>query len=105
MVSIDAVIDEEDPRRSTRHESQFYEWLPWVDGSLDRSRRSRPSGWRGCASSGAGKPIARRPSARRCASGTAPKGDGVKDAEAFEVCEYGRRPSEAELRRLFPFFD
>jgi hypothetical protein len=29
----------------------------------------------------------------------------VKDAEAFEVCEYGRRPSEADLRRLFPFFD
>jgi hypothetical protein len=29
----------------------------------------------------------------------------VKDAEAFEVCEYGRRPTEADLRRLFPFFD
>ena len=29
----------------------------------------------------------------------------MKDAEAFEVCEYGRRPSEADLRRLFPFFD
>lgn len=24
--------------------------------------------------------------------------------EAFEVCEYGRRPDAAELRRLFPFF-
>ena len=32
------------------------------------------------------------------------RGDAVMDAEAFEVCEYGRRPSEAELRRLFPFF-
>ena len=29
-----------------------------------------------------------------------PKGDGVKDAEAFEVCEYGRRPSEADLERI-----
>lgn len=28
----------------------------------------------------------------------------VKYAEAFEVCEYGRQPDEAEIRRLFPFF-
>jgi LmbE family N-acetylglucosaminyl deacetylase len=28
----------------------------------------------------------------------------VKYAEAFEICEYGRRPDEAEIKRLFPFF-
>ncbi|MHC4464137.1 MAG: PIG-L deacetylase family protein, partial [Planctomycetota bacterium] len=28
----------------------------------------------------------------------------VKYAEAFELCEYGRRPSAAELKKLFPFF-
>ena len=28
----------------------------------------------------------------------------VKHAEAFEICEYGRRPEKAELKRLFPFF-
>lgn len=28
----------------------------------------------------------------------------VKFAEAFEICEYGRQPDEAEIRRLFPFF-
>jgi len=27
----------------------------------------------------------------------------VKYAEAFEVCEYGRRPDKEEIRRLFPF--
>ena len=32
------------------------------------------------------------------------KGKAVKTAEAFEICEYGRRPSEAELKKLFPFF-
>jgi hypothetical protein len=26
----------------------------------------------------------------------------VKHAEAFEICEYGTQPSEAEIRRLFP---
>ena len=33
------------------------------------------------------------------------KGDEVKYAEAFEICEYGQRPDKAELARLFPFFD
>lgn len=28
----------------------------------------------------------------------------VRHAEAFEVCEYGRQPDKAELKRLFPFF-
>ncbi len=29
----------------------------------------------------------------------------VQYAEAFEICEYGRRPNDDELRELFPFFD
>lgn len=28
----------------------------------------------------------------------------VSYAEAFEICEYGRKPDQAELRKLFPFF-
>ena len=32
------------------------------------------------------------------------KGKTVKFAEAFELCEYGRRPSKEELKELFPFF-
>jgi LmbE family N-acetylglucosaminyl deacetylase len=28
----------------------------------------------------------------------------VQHAEAFEICEYGRRPSKEELVKLFPFF-
>jgi LmbE family N-acetylglucosaminyl deacetylase len=31
-------------------------------------------------------------------------GDNVQHAEAFEICEYGRRPSMDELKKLFPFF-
>ncbi len=27
----------------------------------------------------------------------------VRHAEAFEICEFGRQPSDAEIRRLFPF--
>lgn len=32
------------------------------------------------------------------------KADKVAHAEAFEICEYGRRPDKTELTRLFPFF-
>lgn len=33
------------------------------------------------------------------------RGKTVKYAEVFEICEYGRKPSEKELRMLFPFFE
>jgi N-acetylglucosamine malate deacetylase 1 len=32
------------------------------------------------------------------------KAGQVQYAEAFEICEYGRRPDKAELKKLFPFF-
>ena len=32
-------------------------------------------------------------------------GKAVKYAETFEVCEYGRRPSAAEIKQLFPFYE
>lgn len=32
------------------------------------------------------------------------KGTAVKYAEAFELCEYGTRPSEERLMELFPFY-
>jgi len=33
------------------------------------------------------------------------KGKKVKYAEAFELCEYGRRASADDLKKLFPFFE
>jgi LmbE family N-acetylglucosaminyl deacetylase len=33
------------------------------------------------------------------------RGKAVRFAEAFEICEYGRQPTAAEIRQLFPFFD
>ena len=31
------------------------------------------------------------------------RADGIKYAEGFEICEYGRRPNKEELGKLFPF--
>lgn len=33
----------------------------------------------------------------------AERAKAVRYAEAFEICEFGRQPSDAEIRRLFPF--
>jgi N-acetylglucosamine malate deacetylase 1 len=32
------------------------------------------------------------------------RGKAARYAEAFEICEYGRQPTEEEIRKLFPFF-
>ena len=34
----------------------------------------------------------------------AERGDAAQTAEAFEISEYGRRPSAEEVKKLFPFF-
>ncbi|MFK5923737.1 MAG: PIG-L family deacetylase [Verrucomicrobiota bacterium] len=31
-------------------------------------------------------------------------GEKVKHAETFEICEYGRQPSAADIKKLFPFY-
>jgi LmbE family N-acetylglucosaminyl deacetylase len=102
-VDIDSVIDRK-IQAIDAHVSQFYEWLPWVDGKLDTvpkepaARLAWLQQWRSFRPLNDDVKAALR-------KWYGPKGDGVKNAEAFEVCEYGSRPTEADLRRLFPFFD
>jgi len=102
-VAIDSVIDRK-IQALDAHVSQFYEWLPWVDGALDTvpaepaARLAWLQQWRSFRPLNDDVKAALR-------KWYGPKAEAVKSAEAFEVCEYGRRPSEADLRRLFPFFD
>jgi len=102
-VAIDSVIERK-LHALDAHVSQMYEWLPWVDGTLDSVPKDPAArlAWLRGQRSGRPLPDDVRAALRRWYGARA---EGVKEAEAFEVCEYGRRPSEAELRRLFPFFD
>ena len=99
-VSIDDVLDKKIDMLDA-HVSQVYEWLPWHDGTLAEVPKDP-----GARKAWLKKPAATalRPPARPWRSGTAPSRAKVKTAEAFEICEYGTRPDEAQLRRLFPFF-
>jgi LmbE family N-acetylglucosaminyl deacetylase len=83
------------------HVSQFYEWLPWLEGTeaempsdaaarFDWLKRTRtvdiPAEYRETLSKWYGGE--RAAAARYC--------------EAFEICEYGAQPDERRIRELFP---
>ena len=80
------------------HESQFFEWLPWVDGMLDQIPSSRSERVAGLES------WLNRPPSGAIAKAISSRYDGrpVDHVEAFELCEYGRRVTPAELDELFP---
>ena len=99
-VSIDEVVDKKTDALDS-HVSQFYEWLPWVDGKLSEvpTDPAERKAWL--------KRTRNRPpnSAVREALVKwygAEKGNAAKFYEAFEICEYGARPDEARIRELFP---
>ena len=83
------------------HVSQVYEWLPWVDHTLDQVPKDPVERKKWLATR-------REPPMRPAVRKTLEKWYGaeraarVKVAESFEVCEYGRQPTDEELRRLFP---
>jgi len=103
VVAIDDVIEKKLDALDA-HVSQVYEWLPWHDGYLDEvpevpaARRNWlreqwlsdpvPQAWRESLEKWYGAEAA----------------EDVEHAEAFEVTEYGRQPSDEEIRRLLPFF-
>ena len=102
-VAIDSVFDKKILALDA-HVSQFYEWLPWVEGVLDSVPKDPAARLAWLRKTwGERRPGDDLKEALRKWYGA--RADAVNEAEAFEVCEYGRQPTDAELRRLFPFFD
>jgi LmbE family N-acetylglucosaminyl deacetylase len=102
VVAIDEVIDKK-IYAIDAHTSQMYEWLPWVAGNLDKVPADPAARleWLRKTRGGRGLPEAMREEVRKWYGAQA---DSIRSVEAFEICEYGRRPSQEDLRRLFPFF-
>ena len=84
------------------HVSQFYEWLPWVDGSLDSVPKDKVARKAWLAQQSQKRQITPAIKASLEKWYGADKGDGVKHAEAFEICEYGKQPNEEQIKQLFP---
>ncbi len=83
------------------HESQVYEWLPWIGGHLDEvpANKEERKKWLGET-----RAIRITPEVRIALEKWygKEKATQVKHAEAFEICEYGMKPTDADIRRLFP---
>jgi LmbE family N-acetylglucosaminyl deacetylase len=81
--------------------SQFYEWLPWVDGRLEEVPHdpvARKKWLSDVYRAGHVAPAVREALERRYGAQAAQ----IQHAESFELCEYGRRPTREELEALFP---
>ena len=83
------------------HESQVYEWLPWIGGyskevPTDKSERRK---WLS-----KNRAVTITPDVRKSLEKWYGKqyADQVKHAEGFEICEYGSQPDADEIKRLFP---
>ena len=84
------------------HVSQMYEWLPWLNGRLDSVPKD-PAERRAMTAKQRWGRISDAVRATLVKIYGAEAGAKVEHAEAFEICEYGRRPDAAEIKRLFPF--
>ena len=83
------------------HSSQFYEWLPWTEGkhksvpTSDKEKRAfLVNEWSRTISSEVRESLKKWYGEERA--------NAAKHAEAFEICEYGKQPSDEEIRILFP---
>jgi LmbE family N-acetylglucosaminyl deacetylase len=99
-VAIDSVIDKKIDALDS-HVSQFYEWLPWVDGKLEDVPKdpAERKAW-------LKRNRTREPNAATRAALVKwygpERGNATRFYEGFEICEYGAQPNEARIRQLFP---
>ncbi|HEV7347842.1 PIG-L deacetylase family protein [Telluribacter sp.] len=83
------------------HQSQVYEWLPWIGGFLDQvpANKAEQEPWLAKTRATRITPEVRASLEKWYGKDKAAQ---VQHAEAFEICEYGARPTEDDLKRLFP---
>ncbi|MHA7864947.1 PIG-L deacetylase family protein [Flagellimonas marinaquae] len=101
-VILDDVIDTK-VRGLAAHDSQMFEWLPWtrgVDVSTIPTEETARLAWLKEAW------MNRKPDASwlEALKKWYPKVDvsQVKQVEVFEICEYGKQPTDEEIREMFP---
>lgn len=102
-IDISDVIDEK-IYGIAAHKSQFFEWLPWLDGeliSLPQSEEGRLK-WLKSIWMQPVKLIVKQSLIKWYGEEKSKK---IKVAEAFEICEFGRYPNDNEIRQLFPMLN
>lgn len=102
-VVVDDVIDTK-VKALAAHDSQMFEWLPWVNGAdmsqipsgeVERinwlkQRWAKEKTWNAVEASAIKKWYPNMTAA------------DAKHVEFFEICEYGKQPTDEEIKQLFP---
>jgi LmbE family N-acetylglucosaminyl deacetylase len=83
------------------HQSQFFEWLPWIGDYESEVPKDKAKQREYLLSKRVTKVNSEVKKALEKWYGKE-KAEKINYAEAFEICEYGSIPSEADIRRLFP---
>jgi len=101
-VAIDTTFDKKIAALDA-HVSQFYEWLPWIEQIKDmpESKEERIAFLKNQWTK---KILPETLQSLQKWYGKA-QAVSVQHAEAFEICEYGRQPTAAEIRELFPMLN
>ena len=104
VISIDDVIEEKLAMLGS-HESQLFEWLPYVDGEIGKvPPAGDKEGRREWVRYMYNKRVIHRFSSIYRDMLTArygEKGNSVVESEAFQICEYGYIPNKEELELIF----
>ena len=94
VIDIDEVFEQK-INGMAAHASQYFEWLPWLSGTLDQIPEDE---------AGRQEYLAKRRTFRPGASTReslikwyGDKGETVQHAEGFEICEYGKQPGEEKI--------
>ncbi len=94
-------VYEQKVKAMAAHVSQFYEWLPWISGykgeipTEEDARIDFLKHFRHSRISPEEKNTLMKWYGQK-------RVDQIKFVESFEICEYGLRPNNSEIRRLFP---
>ncbi len=83
------------------HESQFYEWLPWIANDPEAIPEGEEARLAWIKKKRTAAPQDKVKEALEKWYGKV-KASKVDFAEAFEICEYGSQPSQEDIKRLFP---
>lgn len=99
-VDITSVIDQK-IHALDAHTSQFYEWLPWIsnyDGDIPDMPEGRTKWLKGQRA----REIDPEKRARLTSWYPQDQINKARHIESFEICEYGSRPDQEDILRLFP---
>ncbi|MGZ8516839.1 MAG: PIG-L deacetylase family protein [Chitinophagaceae bacterium] len=99
-VDITAVFDKKIAALDA-HESQMYEWLPWIGHYTDKVPKDKTDRIKWLAETRKQTILPAVQTALEKWYGKE-KTRAIKNAEAFEICEYGLQPDDEMIKKLFP---